>query len=89
MAEMQVSVVAAHQTVWSGEATMVLARTLEGELAVMPGHIPMLGILAAGEVRVTPTDGSTFSAEVDGGFLSVENNNVLVVAESVEVDNKN
>ena len=54
---------------------------------MLPGHTPVLGILASGEVRITPAeDGVTFSAEVDGGFLSVENNRVLIVAETAEVE---
>lgn len=85
MAALSVALVAAHETIWEGEASMVIARTLGGELAIMPGHTPLLGILAPGEVRVTPLEGSTISAEVDHGFLSVEQNRVLVVAETAEV----
>lgn len=88
MAALQVSVVAADRTVWSGEASLVLARTLEGELAVMPGHTPLMGILAAGEVRVEPVGGTQISADVDHGFLSVENDRVLVVAETASLVGK-
>ena len=85
MSSLEVALVAADRTVWSGEASSVLARTLEGELGVLSGHTPVLGILAEGEVRITPVDGSVFSAEVDGGFLSVDGNRVLVVAEHATV----
>lgn len=64
---------------------MVLARTLEGELAIMPGHTPLLGILSAGEVRVTPADGQAFSADVEGGFLSVEGDRVLIVVDAADM----
>lgn len=77
---LEVSLVSADRTVWSGEAERVLARTLRGELGIMTGHTPLLGILAEGEVRITTAGGEVFSAEVDGGFLSVSNNRVLVVA---------
>lgn len=83
---LSVSLVAADRTVWDGAASVVIARTLEGELAVMPGHVPVLGILSAGEVRITPVDGAVISAEIDGGFLSVEHDRVLVVAESADVE---
>ena len=79
---------AADRTVWSGEASSVLARTLEGERGVLPGHTPVLGILAEGEVRITPVDGAVVSAEVDGGFLSVDGNRVLVVAEHATVEER-
>lgn len=83
MAELHVELVAADRTVWSGEASLVVARTTEGELGVLPGHTPILGALVQGEVRISPTSGSAVTATIDGGFLSVEHDRVLVVAESV------
>ena len=82
---LQVSVVAADQEVWSGAASMVVAKTSEGEIGILPGHEPMLAILASGEVRVTAEDGSKITANAAGGFLSVENNNVSVVASAAEL----
>ncbi|HXH34653.1 MAG TPA: F0F1 ATP synthase subunit epsilon [Plantibacter sp.] len=75
-----VSVVAADHEVWSGAARQVIAKTVEGEIGILPGHEPMLAILAAGEVRVTLEDGSKIVANAEDGFLSVENNTVTVVA---------
>ena len=40
MATMRVAVVSPEQEVWSGEAELVVARTLDGELGVMPGPVP-------------------------------------------------
>jgi F-type H+-transporting ATPase subunit epsilon len=57
-------------------------------MGVLPGHTPVLGILAEGEVRITPVDGAVVSAEVDGGFLSVDGNRVLVVAEHATVEER-
>ena len=45
MAALNVSVVSADQEVWSGEASMVVARTVEGEIGILPGHEPMLAAL--------------------------------------------
>ena len=53
---LKVELVAADRTVWSGEATMVIARTTEGELGVLPGHAPLLGELAGGGVVTIRTD---------------------------------
>jgi F-type H+-transporting ATPase subunit epsilon len=75
-----VSVVSADESVWTGEASMVVARTIEGEIGILPGHEPLLAILAAGQVRVTSADGQQISADAEDGFLSVENDNVTVVA---------
>ncbi|GAB3123780.1 F0F1 ATP synthase subunit epsilon [Glaciibacter psychrotolerans] len=84
-APLNVSVVAADHQVWAGEATMVIARTVEGEIGILAGHEPLLAILANGEVRVTLTDGSKITAAADDGFLSVENNQVTIVARKAEL----
>jgi F-type H+-transporting ATPase subunit epsilon len=81
--QLQVELVAVEQKVWTGEAEMVVARTTEGELAVLPGHAPLLGQLAEpGEVRVKRAGGEQLSWEVAGGFLSVTADGVTVLAES-------
>ena len=41
---LQVELVAADRTVWSGEATMVIARTVEGDIGVLRGHAPVLSL---------------------------------------------
>jgi len=85
MAVLTVSVVSADQEIWSGEASQLIARTTEGEIGILPGHEPLLAILAKGEIRVTAADGSTVTANADDGFLSVENNTVTVVASTAEL----
>jgi len=82
---LKVSVVAADHEVWSGEATMVVARTVEGQIGILAGHEPLLAMLAVGEVRVTLVGGSTVTAQADEGFLSVENDTVTVVARQAEL----
>jgi F-type H+-transporting ATPase subunit epsilon len=85
MAVLTVSVVAADHEVWSGEANMVVARTVEGQIGILPGHEPLLAILAEGEVRVTVNGGESITAQADDGFLSVENNTVTIVARQAEL----
>ncbi|WP_022901828.1 F0F1 ATP synthase subunit epsilon [Humibacter albus] len=85
MATLNVSVVSADGEVWTGDAAMVVARTVEGEIGVLPGHEPMLAILATGEVRVTLPGGEKITANAADGFLSVENNMVAVVAGKAEL----
>ena len=80
MATLRVELVAADQAVWTGEAKMVVAKTVEGEIGLLPGHEPMLAILGAGEVRITLEDGNVIKANAEDGFVSVENNVVAVVA---------
>lgn len=83
---LRVQVVSAEKEVWSGEASTVVARTTEGEIGVLGGHEPLLAVLVPGDVRVDGVGGEAgLSATIDGGFLSVENDTVLVVAERVQV----
>lgn len=85
MAVLEVTVVSATGLVWSGEATMVVARTTEGEIGILSGHQPTLGVLAAGEVRITAADGSKITAKAEDGFLSVDNDKVTIVAGLAEI----
>ncbi|GAA1841509.1 F0F1 ATP synthase subunit epsilon [Agromyces salentinus] len=80
MAALNVSVVSADREIWSGEASMVVARTVEGQIGILPGHEPMLAVLATGEVRVTLPSGEKVAANADDGFLSVQSNVVQIVA---------
>jgi F-type H+-transporting ATPase subunit epsilon len=79
-----VELVAADHKVWSGEATMVVARTSDGEIGILPGHAPLLGLLVEGEVKVKG-ENEEVVAQVDGGFLSVDHDNVTIVAERARV----
>ncbi len=79
-ADLTVTVVSADQQVWSGQASMVVARTSEGEIGILAGHEPLLAILATGNVRITQDGGAVITADAGEGFLSVENDNVTVVA---------
>lgn len=78
---LQVELVAADRTVWSGEATMVIARTTEGDVGVLRGHAPMLSLLTEAVVEIAEVDGDVVVAAVDGGFLSVANDRVSILSE--------
>ena len=82
---LKVSVVSAEHEVWTGEATMVVAKTVEGEIGVLAGHEPLLAILATGEVRITLPGGEKLTADASDGFLSVSNNTVTIVAGTAEL----
>lgn len=76
-----VELVAADRTVWSGEATMVIARTTEGDVGVLRGHAPMLSLLTDAVVEINPEEGPVVVATVDGGFLSVASDRVSILSE--------
>lgn len=86
MATLQVELVAVEKMIWSGEASMVIARTTEGELGVLPGHAPLLGELApGGVVRIRPESGDDLVVAAHGGFLSVTERGVSILAETAEL----
>lgn len=77
---LQVELVAADRTVWSGEATMVIARTVEGELGILRGHTPLLSLLADSVVEIDAGEGEQVIAAVDSGFISVANDRVSILS---------
>ena len=80
--QVHVELVAVEKKVWSGEAEMVVARTTEGEIGVLPGHAPLLGQLAEpGQVRIKLSGGEQVAYDVAGGFLSVTGEGVTILAE--------
>jgi F-type H+-transporting ATPase subunit epsilon len=85
---LHVELVAADRLVWSGEATMVIARTTEGYVGILPNHAPMLSVVIEGVVDIQTDEGETWVAAVDAGFLSVANNRVSVLAERAEMSHE-
>ena len=82
---MQVALVTADRELWSGEATTVNARTLDGEIGIMANHTPIMSVLGAGQVDVRTVDDGHWVAAVDGGFLSVAGNQVRLLCEHAEI----
>jgi F-type H+-transporting ATPase subunit epsilon len=78
---LQVGLVVPEGEVWSGPAQMVIAKTLDGDIGVYGGHAPVIGILVEGSlVRIRPEDGPEVVAAVGGGFFSIANDRVSVLA---------
>jgi F-type H+-transporting ATPase subunit epsilon len=83
---MKVEVVSPEQVLYSGEATMVITRTLGGgEIAFQPGHAAFLGALTENHTRVFLADGSTEDIAVHGGFVEVSNNKVSILSDAAEM----
>jgi F-type H+-transporting ATPase subunit epsilon len=85
MATMPVELVSAERRLWSGEAEMVVARTTEGEIGVLPGHAPVLGELGSGVLRIIVGPENEVVAAIHGGFLSVAASGVSVLADIAEM----
>jgi len=81
---LKVEIVSPEKRIFSGEASMVSARTLEGDLGILPGHASLLGVLVNGEVSIKALDGSATTFNVHGGFLSVNKDRVSILGESAQ-----
>lgn len=80
MTQLKVSVVSAEREIWSGEAVQLSAKTVLGEIGILPGHEPMLALLAHGRVKIKSTTNETIQVDATDGFFSVDQDNVTVVA---------
>ncbi len=85
MATLHVELLMPDRSLWSGEAGMVIAKTIDGDIGIMPGHSPVFGILSPGSlvrIREVPGDdspGDAVRAAVRDGFLSVTNDRVSIL----------
>jgi F-type H+-transporting ATPase subunit epsilon len=81
-----VEVVSPERLLFSGEATMVITRTLGGgEIAFQSGHMPFLGALTDNHTRVFLTDGTVTDIAVHGGFVEVSENKVSILSDAAEL----
>ena len=85
MAELNVQVVSVEREIWSGDATMVKARTVDGEIGILPGHWDHLSVLSEGAVVDIRQEGQSVLAAVHGGFLLVHDDVVRILAEVAEL----
>jgi F-type H+-transporting ATPase subunit epsilon len=85
---LHVEVLMPDRSLWSGEAGLVIAKTLDGDIGVQTGHSPVFGILSPGSlvrIREVPGDenpGDFVRVAVRDGFLSVTDDRVSVLASS-------
>lgn len=82
---LEVALVAAERTVWQGQATIVIARTTDGDVGILPGHAPLLGLLQGGTVQIRTVEGEFLVAAAPDGFISVANDRVSILAENAEL----
>ena len=85
---LQVELVSPERILYSGEADMVVCRTVDGgEIAFLTGHAPFLGALETGVVRVKTAAAARRSAAVHGGFVEVRDNRVIILSDVAELAN--
>jgi F-type H+-transporting ATPase subunit epsilon len=86
MAKLTVELVSPDRLVWQGEGDLVVVKTVEGEIGIMPNHSPVLAELAEGSVmRVIEGGQQQLIAAVHGGFISMSRNEIQVLSEGAEL----
>lgn len=89
MTEMNVEIVAVDREIWSGEATFVFTRTTAGEIGILAHHIPVVAQLVDDAmVRVEREGKDDLRVAIDGGFMSVTEAGVTILAESAEFESE-
>ena len=83
MAKLQLDIVTAERLVTSEEVDVLVAPGVEGELAILPRHAPLLTVLKPGEIRVL-NDGEESDIAVSGGFMEVMPDKVTILADTAE-----
>lgn len=87
--ELDVDIVAVERKIWSGKATFVFTRTTSGEIGILPRHIPLVAQLVDDAmVRVEREGEDDLRIAVDGGYLSVTEAGVTILAESAEFESE-
>ena len=82
---LQVELVSPESIAYSGEAKMVIARVVTGDIAFLPGHVPFIGILQSHPVRVLFDDGSELAIAVHQGFVEVSDDKVTILSDVCEL----
>jgi len=76
-------IVTAERVVYSDEVDVVVAPGIEGQLAILPNHAPLMTMLQPGSLMVRK-EGEEDSIFISGGFLEVQGNKVIVLADTAE-----
>ncbi|MEJ8544168.1 F0F1 ATP synthase subunit epsilon [Brevibacillus borstelensis] len=84
MSKMTVEVVTPERVLFSGEASMVIARGVQGDLGIFPNHMPMVTPLKIAPVRIKTEGDKELVMAVSGGFMEVRGDKVTILAETAE-----
>ena len=82
MSSIQVDVVSAEESIFSGPAKFVALPGEAGELGILPGHVPLITRIKPGAVRIEKADGGEEFVFVAGGILEVQPNHITVLSDT-------
>lgn len=88
MNTLHVNVVTPDGAAYEGEARMVVAKSVTGELGILPKHIPMVTPLDISVLKLRHEDGGRTLIALSGGFMEVRPDTVTILAETAEMADK-
>jgi F-type H+-transporting ATPase subunit epsilon len=85
---LEVHLVTPEREVWVGQASIVIARAIDGDVGILPGHAPMVAAMDVGALYIEAEGEGRVTAVVDGGFVHVvsleDHTRVDILAEFAE-----
>jgi len=79
----QVDIISAEEPIFSGKVAMIVVSGEEGELGIMPGHMPLLTAIKPGQIKFINDEGREEYFYISGGFLEVQPDIVTILADTV------
>ncbi len=84
----ELEIVTPSEQFYKGEVEMVIARTTQGDRAILKDHIPLVAGLVGGELRIKK-DGKFKSGEIAEGFMTVNKEKTTILVESAKWNSDN
>lgn len=82
--KIRLDIVTPEKVSYSADVNMVIARTLNGDIGILPGHAPLIGALAVWPLRIVTDEGEE-KLSLCGGFIEVQPGKITVLANSAEL----
>lgn len=85
MNNMKLQLVTPERTVITEEVTSLVCPTTDGQIAILPGHVPLIATLVSGELVARSQSGEEHNIHVAGGFVQVQHNGeIIILADTAE-----
>jgi len=85
MSHLSLEIISMYRKVFAGNAVAITVPGVEGELTILPHHIPLITPLKAGEIKIREEDGKEKFLAIGNGFLMVESDKVSILADTADL----
>jgi len=79
---MELEIISPEKKIYFGEAESVTLPGVEGLFSILDHHAPLISVLKAGKISYKKADHTIVDLDVDGGFVEVNNNRVIICVEN-------